>query len=535
MDSFKPNQIINDPKLLFGRNDPHQLLDQALSNIKRRTPFQLYGERRSGKTSVLSCLAKILDADPQYIPLLIDLKKDSFIRGNANVFRYLIAKCVYELYKSVRISNIMFSSLHELDIASNSRWEDIYEKLQHLTDFRISGIFEEITKLTRDDFNRIFVLLIDEYEFLFTKSFDSPSGFFVLRELSSLPDAPLVYVVAGATKWDMLCSETGSAELNNLGGSLLYVSPIDYEDFEKMWNYYTNELPDNGVLAECSKVYELSGGIPFFAKLIGECQLSGLHNMIDINLSPHFLRIYNNLNKQEQKIVSMVMNGDNLGCVQVDDLIYRGILKFCDENCDINGELFKKYIYARKYSPSKDDDRQNRLLDSSRKIQSLIAAINDTSINKCGKNIFEVSNADFHCFEDISKLAVEREDINAFASAIYLTVFERTADRVNIESDSESRECVRNLVRLPKEYRRKNKFIQVIDSLRHHYGGHNTHLPTFNIRKNQMEKRDLLMILTDSKNEPLVPDEIYKLQNKLLSMFIEYLEKLNQSMRESGL
>ncbi len=219
--SFRPSEEVDEPGLLFGRNKQGQFLDHALTDIRMGTNFQIIGERRSGKSSALKCIVKklLLGDKPSSIPIYLNFKSVSFLKGNANVFRYIIGKCVEAITKhgvfkdSIVCRGIAF---HPTDI-----WENVYEPLLDIPDFRLQSLFEDFVINICNNNKIEFVLLIDEYEYLFLKSFVDPAGFFVLRDISAQRIQnglkPLTFVIAGSMRWDRICTVCGSPELNNLG------------------------------------------------------------------------------------------------------------------------------------------------------------------------------------------------------------------------------------------------------------------------------------------------------------------------------
>src|SRR6185503_20707351 len=64
---------VKDAAMFFGREDVYAWLRQHLRGVYQHNAIVLYGERRSGKTSVLYQM-KDKVGDPLYVPVLLDLQ-----------------------------------------------------------------------------------------------------------------------------------------------------------------------------------------------------------------------------------------------------------------------------------------------------------------------------------------------------------------------------------------------------------------------------------------------------------------------------
>ena len=80
---------LGDP-LFVGRWDLARRLGDGLSREKYRPVFQLNGESRMGKSSVLAQLPKRLDA--RYIPLFYDLQRSGVLASVATFLRFVAQK-----------------------------------------------------------------------------------------------------------------------------------------------------------------------------------------------------------------------------------------------------------------------------------------------------------------------------------------------------------------------------------------------------------------------------------------------------------
>ncbi len=205
------------------------------------------------------------------------------------------------------------------------------------------------------------------------------------------------------------------------------------------------------------------------------------------------------------------------------ELIYKGLVYQNGKNYEIRSGFFKDFINN---SQSVDHQEKNgekpechKLTD---KIEDLILKINQTHHNKKGKYIFEPVVDDSALMKDLRTPCYSIELFSDFASSLYKIVFERTKEYNNgIETTK---------ARLPKNFKRNNQFIDIVDIMRHSLGkGHL--MDTFTQRQGQLSKVRMLEILTGSKNEPSEAEDFYNLQVATLKMFENKLVELNSIVR----
>lgn len=515
---FQPSEWIENPDLLFGRNKEGQLLDQLLNNVKRGTNCQLQGERRSGKTSTLKCLeTKILKEHKNIIPVFLDFKEVSFVNGNANVYRYMIAKVIEVL----SINNLFTTKLNvrSTQLTPNNFWEDSYGELSKIDDVKI----QELLKGFLDDISQKekvnFTFLIDEYEYLFLHSFDVENGFYTIRTLSQQSAKndikTLTFIIAGAKSWEKFGSEIGSAELNSIGAGILSVSPLELEDFEEMWKYYLQNIentPYDSLINNIQDIYDLSGGIPFYGKVIAETALNQSQDIHFTILLSHFEEIYKNLDESERRIIKAIIDNKAPDSKPI-KLVDRGILKVDGNEFKINGKLLNDYL-IQKIKDVYVDERTLDLSNKVKEIQLLIREINQNSKNKKGHHIFEPTNEYAFFCQQIETICLEEDTFSNFTSAFYKILFEHTKNRQSLD-------------KLPSRFKDKDRhpIIKVVDSLRHNFGGHDTSNPSFSTSTNQYTKSELLQRLLNNNSEPR-GENFYKMQKKVIDDFLSYLTNL---------
>jgi len=528
---FQTSERIENPAFLFGRNGKGQLLEQLLNTIKRGTNAQLQGERRSGKTSTLKCLENMMLANnTNIIPVFLDFKEESYIKGNANVYRYILAKTIALLTEKGTLKGNL--NIRDNNIECTQYWDKVYNNLEEISDISIQEVLKDFFIQTSNNNKISFVILIDEYEWLFLHTFDNDGGFYPLRTLSQTPSnnniKPFTFIISGAKSWEKFGKDIGSPELNSIGAGTLSVSPLYIEDFTEMWEYYLKkaEIVEESTILDIQKMFEYSGGIPFYAKVIAESVLN--NDNINFNiLLPHFESVYNNLDQQELNVIKGIIDGKNIASnVIVNKLLDRGILNF-STIYNINGTLFKNYI-IQKITKQYIDTRQLELSDMVKKMQKDIREINENSNNKKREYIFTPTNEYAIYCQNAETICLENDVFQNFANALYRILFEHTKRPTTTPRPN-------SLEKLPTIYRNKNIYsiIKIIDSVRQLFVGHDTSNPSYQPSANQILKADLLQELLRSKSEPY-GDDFYKMQKEVLNRFLLYLEELLNFVRNNA-
>jgi hypothetical protein len=524
-DNFRTSEIVVNPTFLFGRVKRGQTLDKAILNLRRGTNTEILGERRSGKTSTISCIINILEKDykDEYIPIYLNFKDNFFIKGTFNSYRFILSKFFEKL------SQLKFFAANEAfygtEIQYSKKWEDYYIQFTAINDYTIHGLLSNLPEFFSNLLEKTIVLFFDEYEYYLYYTLDDIEGFFPIRSLSEKPEVngmkPLIFIICGATSWDKIEQQTGSPILNTLGAEILYLSPLNIEDFTEMWHYLISPMSNKALLNTLSveDLYIRSGGIPFFLKLIGNNFIDNkTFPSIDLFI-PYFEDIYKNLDEKENKIVSSIL--DKLQVYNdpsIRKLIKRGILINDKGNYQINGTYLSEYFKYKIGTENKFlDSKANRLQTKVDLIAKLISKISQTSMNKMNTVMFEPSIDDYQLFTDLKTLCIDEEDIIRFSSSLYRIAFEKT--RTNSSLDN-----------LPKGFRKDHHSILLIDQFRHHSGGHLTSVSSF---RPAISRGDLLEKLTGSRNEP--ENEDYdKIQLTLLELYIAYLKDLLNFIKKNN-
>ena len=514
---------ITDPNKLFGRRE---LIDKLLILANRHDNIAIIGTRRFGKTCLLKCIETALRQDDKSTsyPIYFDFKEvGAVIKGTDNVYKYMISILVEVLFKDKHFTQA--ETIKKVTIIPSDDWTDIYEQLSDISSVKTQGLFTEIIIFFAELIGKTILFLIDEYEYLFKYSFDTPVGFMNMRTLSSQKEKPFAFWIAGAVNWDYLCTITGSGELNGIGSNTVSFGRLDKDSFNEMWNKEIAEIDDNKLkdLLDMEFAYLNSGGVPFYGKCIGSYIVVN-KKMPDYSiLKANFQEIDNALHSEEKKILN-----DIAKCPQnikdskyVIELENKGLVKKSNNkknSYEISIGFYRDYLIA---SLNDADRLKSKLTESQElvvKITNLIETINKTFDNKRKLYIFDLVNDSASLENDLRTPCFNKENFADFASAIYKIYFERTKD-----NDKKGE-------KLPVKFR-YNEFSQIIDILRHSFGGGHI-IDKFQQQEGRMTKPEMLEILTGSKNEPHTAEDFNYLQIKILKMFETELNELLGEIRK---
>ncbi len=502
MQSFNPNELILNPEFLFGRKRDLEII---VNTIKSGTNRQVQAEKRFGKTCFLHCAKSILDNEHGFVTIYIDCKKLNRFKGTANFYRILISLTVSELTKRKLLD--CSHEIRKFKITPCSDFEDIYEQLLDVKDFRIESIFEDIIPYYSDLFDTRFVFLFDEYEYLMSTILDNPQGFMLIRTLSDLPKSkgikPLTYIISGSWSWLKMCTLTGSPELNNQGASILYLGAIDFEDFKTMIAYCSN---DSEPPLKTKALFDYSGGIPYYAKKIAETVILGGSPPDFTLLNEDFATVIKNLEHNEKLLLLNAINKKGGNKSLSESLVLRGILKENGSKFSINSYFFQEYIINNLKVENQVSEILFELVEN---IFEKIERINlNFRNNGHGNYLFEPITDEHTMRNQFRKECKDPNDFQVFVNSVYRCVFERTAANRD------------NLHRIPAKLK-THYFKKHIDSFRQVHIHQSTSVE-FRPNKNQLNRQDLYLIYLGKVNEP-TGKEFYTLQRKILDNFNNFL------------
>lgn len=99
---FRTNCEIKDPNWLFGRKEELQKLCDYAEGLQQ---VEIVGARRFGKTSLIRSFITTYKekSDRRAFPIYLDIYSDN-IKGTTNVYRYLSAQIISNLYVDALVS-----------------------------------------------------------------------------------------------------------------------------------------------------------------------------------------------------------------------------------------------------------------------------------------------------------------------------------------------------------------------------------------------------------------------------------------------
>lgn len=516
---FNPKNEITNPSELFGRSKELEFL---IGYAKRRSCVQLIGPRRFGKTSLLKCIETHFNNEvtSDIYPLYIDFTEvASDVIGTANVYRYLISLVVAKISADkIFDAPVQFRGI---TINPTTYWEDSYELLKETSSSRLQEILKEVLTFFSDLTEKTFLFLFDEYEYLFKYGFDQPTGFTALRNFSSKLNKkgtnPFIFFIAGGMTWEKLCTITKSGELNVID-QLVRVTPIQKDDFIRMWSYEVSllENSDKDLKEGYDFAYNASGGVPFYGKVIGNNWFINASKPKYDVLKSHFNEILNSLELEQKDVLNNILKtpAPIRESENVLELRDNGVISKKGNVYDHRILFLKEYLQSIYTKPSEGPSEVPVSYILTDQITNYISNINSTCANKGKDFIFDVLNEDESLYRDLRNPVLDRSQVVQFASSLYRIVYEKTK-----QNDQ-------NKATLPRNFTAGNQFIYLVNIMRHTLG--KGHLYEKMSLGNQMTKEEMYQRLLGSKNEPITSEDYLKIQIETLKLFLGELKKLKE-------
>lgn len=514
---FNAKNEITDVSELFGRDKEMQFL---IGYAKRRSCVQVIGPRRFGKTSLLKCLESHFNnlENTDIYPLYIDFTEvASDIVGTTNVYRYLISLVVSKISSEKLFdSSVQFRGV---SITPSVYWEDVYDSLKDVSGSRLQEILKELILFFSELIDKTFLFLFDEYEYLFKYGFDQPTGFTTLRNFSSKLNKsgknPFVFFIAGGMTWEKLCSLTKSGELNVID-QIIRVTPIQADDFKKMWEHEISFLdaPIKEIIEGVDFAFNASGGVPFYAKAIGNYWvLNRLKPTFNI-LQAHFNEILNSLELEQKDVLNSLIKAPIVlrETENVLELRANGILLKRKNQYELTIIFLKEYLQSINCQPNLKEIELPLSYKLTDQITEYISNINLTCTYKGRDVIFDVLNEDESLYRDLRTPVQDRNQAVQFSSSLYRIVYEKT--KINNVSKAKLPSAIAN-----------GDFVALVDIMRHSLGkGHC--IEKFQLRPNQMSPGQMYKKLLGNEKEPMSAEEFSKIQSETLKLFLAELRKL---------
>ena len=262
--------------------------------------------------------------------------------------------------------------------------------------------------------------------------------------------------------------------------------------------------------------FQKTGGIPYYAKILGGKLIVEGHEPDYTLLSEYFDQIYNTLDESERKLLKELAvlpknckDSPSLKVLQDKGLVYKVGNKY-----EIRIGFYADYIRTIGNENSILNTAKTETLSDD--IFGLFTTINEQRKRKGKGAIFDVANVDFHLYKGLKAPCQNVENLKSFIGTVYLTFLEKT------KSDGKAGN------NLPVSTR-FGLFGKAIDVLRHVYVGHLEE--KLELTSGQMNKKDALQFFVDSDNEPYHPEEFAQLQLAILTKYKDELAKLLMYVR----
>lgn len=347
---FNPSQPVRKPKDLYGWNRPSNLLDTLVRNAQCGDSFLLYGERRSGKTSLLYCLQSRLRELSNFTPVYIDshlpCAKDT-AHAYYSIFRIIIQAIEENDNLGVSWLENNFKEPYSLYL------KDPYNEKDGIGQTRFHEYLTCLSRALKQNCNAI-LLMFDEYEVLPEYFPGNEATFFnIFRTLQSEFDlAGISYVLAGADTISEMANTTCGSPQFNLTSVTLPVCPLEKEDFYNLWRHCferSNEEARRNIESherDVEKIFDLCGGRPAFAKALGLGWSCGDDVSVD-TLNRWFEDIFHRQPKNAKQLLVEAASGHisgKYGSDVINRLKALYLLEGQPPNYKIIGTLWRKFL-----------------------------------------------------------------------------------------------------------------------------------------------------------------------------------------------
>ncbi len=523
---FRTNCEIKDPNWLFGRKEELKNLCDYAEGLQQ---VEIVGARRFGKTSLIRSFITIYKekSGRRAYPIYLDIYSDN-IKGTTNVYRYLSSRIISNLYVDGLINDNVIS-FDDINIAPSKNWKKIYKQLGDINDeIEQISIFDETVEFFSEQIGQTLLLIFDEYEKAID-SFDKIDGLMHLRTKTNTTNY-LSFWIIGATPWKKLIIESnmdvrGSGVFNGITFEL-YVKPLDWIDFKDMWTNECKLINEDSkrqqLIALCEKIYESSGSVPCFAKIIGFTFLIEKNYPQYNCLTVQFAEIERNLTNSEIRSLRELLSSpkqylDTDKKESIISLEDYGIIRMDDNNrYYIPSRFFADYLRAKlqeEKSSTIDIIDYNKYVDG---IAEKICRINDIWHNKFGIYMFDIENDTQRHYSTLRKPCDNPDQFTSFINAIYLLYWEGAKEN-EIAG-----------YKIP-DYFKRTIFRMSMDRIRHVFGkAHEKYKLT--TRYGQVSITTALSEITGYSTEPETPEEWLSFQECMLKRLLKELSDINKSI-----
>lgn len=346
--------VVSNPDNLYEWNIENGKLDIMIHNIEHGVSFLLYGERRSGKTSLLQCMqSRIYQTRQNIFCVIIDFQEYPNFKhmGASRGYFHIVRSIARASVDERKNGKILFSDDFML-LGKYSIYELANTKIEMESD-DCCAIFGEMDSILKET-KKTLVLLFDEYQYLGDVFSDNESFFSYFRTLQAKYDVcsgGIVSILAGSEDIGEFYERTGSPQFNEIS-ERIYVEPLRFSYFSKLWNdcreksspFCRKNLDSHET--DLEKIYDLCGGRPAFAKRLGYTW-SRSENIKENPLDMWLKNIYEGQSEHAKSILrDIAMDRPVTFCDEIRRLQDLCLVKKDEELGEfvINGILFRQFL-----------------------------------------------------------------------------------------------------------------------------------------------------------------------------------------------
>lgn len=555
MKPFIADEDIEVKDYLFGRDKE---LDTLLSLARRHEMAGIIAPRRFGKTCMLKTMRTILreiNGDPY--PVFFSAHDYGVSDNTDETYCRMATSVATQMCKDGLIPEGKLNLFRKIEVEISTDEIDNYESFCELSSERQRESVFKLAELLRtgESPKKYLLLLFDEVDYLLLTAFESPDDFMRLRTAATKKQASLKFWVAGPASWKSITNSVGSPGLN-CGIQNISLLPLELPDFKSMWQHECALIEDarlkDKTLSKLEFAFHKSGGVPFYAKIIGrQYQI----NSIDVEdptfmiLRDHLKEMYENrfFTQEEKEIMHSLskrpINYGNRDPEGVTLLIDKGLARKSGDFTELTMEYLVDYLRAREkevltditeVAPNNDQVKIDELVDE---INELMVNINDTFQTKRSKLVFENPVSTLIDDKRIRTIAHTKEEFGDCLSVIYSMYYERSkATRQNGTKQPgqllyEAERAASNEPNFGSstDYFRNREFFLILEPLRAAY---DAHIPEKLDRRpsGQYSVGTALEHLKGDKNAP-ERDEWPQLQVSILTRFRDELKTIKREVK----
>ena len=549
MTPFQTGKDISSCDELFGRDSQIKALTKI---AERHENAGIIGARRFGKTCLLkSMLTRIVDMNIDALPIYFDAKASGIEKDTDMVFRRLSSLVLSEICAKGLIKSGKLKLWRNVSIKISEERIAIEEQLSEFSSERQRDALTQACDIVFQQ-GRYVLFLFDEIDYLLLKAFESPNDFGRIRGLASEGDT-LKFWVAGTASWSYMCTKIGSAELN-CGLSSINLPPLEKTCFKDLWNYECDKISDLSIQAfvrgKLEQAYVASGGVPFYAKVIGQtlCLNDGETKLDYIILRDYLKELLENqfFSERDRELLTKLsikpQSFDDTAPDELQSLVSRGLV-----NINETGQYCVPIGYLRDYllSTAKngtETDIEEPIIQSEgnarqsewspkemvRDIMSLRKRINQiwNEENLYNKILISGTYAPFEPSlddpEDIRVLEQKcsnTREYTAFGGSIYHIFYEGTHKGLNLPP---------NFAPFIRRGKFKNgitdqvsEFAQIAKVCRHAVGGHRDY-----VRENPDDISVETLLLKINNGNVIKDSDCAVVQKRILEMCLKYMNDM---------